>query len=52
MKQAVLSVDFSTGKAAFFEDMLLDHIQYVFSFVSIRSAGYVIGEGNKPGDVY
>ncbi|KMZ42593.1 MULTISPECIES: hypothetical protein [Bacillales] len=47
MKQAVLSVEFSTGKAAFFDDMF----QYVFSFVGILFAGDIIEEGNNPGDI-
>ncbi|WP_083955694.1 flavodoxin family protein [Brevibacillus parabrevis] len=30
---------------------LIQQFQYVFSFVGVRYAGYIIGEGNKPGDV-
>ncbi|WP_340673604.1 flavodoxin family protein [Brevibacillus agri] len=30
---------------------LIQQFQYVFSFVEMPYAGYIIGEGNKPGDV-
>ncbi|MED1801128.1 flavodoxin family protein [Brevibacillus porteri] len=31
---------------------LIQQFQYVFSFVGMLFAGYMIGEGNKPGDVW
>ncbi|TGU95160.1 flavodoxin family protein [Mesorhizobium sp. M00.F.Ca.ET.186.01.1.1] len=30
---------------------LIQQFQYVFSFVGMPYAGYIIGEGNQPGDV-
>ncbi|WP_054950206.1 flavodoxin family protein [Numidum massiliense] len=31
---------------------LIQQFRYIFDFIGLSFAGYIIGEGNKPGDIY